>query len=61
MKVFKNGDSYYRMIKPVGSWSRQGCQHYALWRPVRKLLWFFVRIRSKEDFWLDTEGFQPIR
>lgn len=46
------------MIKPVGSWNRDGCRHYALWQPVSKFLWFYIS--DGEQFWLDMYGFEKI-
>jgi hypothetical protein len=54
-KIYKNGNEFYKMIRPVGSWSFQ--KHYALWRPVKKFLSFWVS-NGKQDFWLDMMGFK---
>ena len=51
------GRRFYKIIKPVGSWQRRGCEHYALWKPVNRFLWVFW-IRRAQDFWLDMDGFQ---
>ena len=53
--LYKNGDRYYRMIEPVGTWKRKGCEHYALWKPIRRFLWFWIR--RSDNFWLDMAGF----
>ena len=60
---YKNSDGtygYVRMLKPVGSWNREGCRHYALWQHVKKFLWFFVPNHTKQEFWLGMVGFSKV-
>ena len=56
-ELYKNTETeeHYKMLKPVGSWKRDGCTHYALWQPVKKVLFFWVP--SRQAFWLDMYGF----
>ena len=56
-KIYKNADEFYKMIKPVGSWPFS--PRYALWRPVKKFLWFWIS-NGKKEFWLDMYGFEKI-
>jgi len=53
--MYKNGNNFYVMVKPVGSWDRDGCRHYALWQKVWKR-WFPFPVGK--EFWLDTAGFK---
>lgn len=57
--MYKRSGKYYFMIKPVGSWTRKGCEHYALWQPVKMFLWI-IPIACGEQFWLDMYGFEEI-
>ena len=58
--IYKNAETnvYYKMLKPVGTLTIKGYQHYALWRPVKKFLIFWIS--CGEDFWLDIAGFEEI-
>lgn len=58
-KLYKNNGRYYIMVKPVGSWNRKGCKHYALWQPVKCFLGIFP-IPVKKQFWLDMYGFEKV-
>jgi len=53
-KIYKNGDRYYKMVKPVGSWG-----NYALWQPLKKFK-LFGFFSSGKQFWLDDYGFEKI-
>ncbi len=55
MKIYKNGNSYYKMVRPVGCSNIRGYEHYALWQPVKKFLCFWINCR--ESFYLDMIGF----
>ena len=60
-KSYDGSYGYVKMLKTVGSWNREGCQHYALWQHVVKFLWFFVPDYKKQEFWLDTEDFEQVK
>jgi hypothetical protein len=49
---------HYAMVKPVGSWEREGCKHYALWR--RQLYIWPIYINVGKEFWLDMEGMTKV-
>lgn len=52
MKIWTWEGRFYKQVKPVGSWKRPGCAHYALWQPVKRFLWLFW-VDSGERFWLE--------
>ncbi len=58
-KLYKNGDKYYKMTKPVGYWTGKGYKHYVLWQTVKCFLWIFF-IPVKKQFWLDMYGFEKV-
>jgi hypothetical protein len=58
-KIYINDGKFYKMIKPVGSWRRKGCTHYALFQPIKKFWWFWVN--DGEQFWLDLYGFEEVK
>lgn len=45
--------SYYRQLDTAGGMS--------LWRPVRKILFFYISIVNADDFWLDDYDFIYIK
>lgn len=60
-KIYKNGDNYYAMVHPPYTPINRFLEihpHYALWTPVKKF--WFMWIRNGEDFYLDTNGFEPL-
>jgi hypothetical protein len=60
MKIYKYGVGYYRMLQSVGSNKTKGYEHYALWQPVRRFLFWWIRT-GKPDFWLDMYGFEEVK
>lgn len=46
------------MLKPVGSWDREGCEHYALWQRIWK--WWFPWSIG-QSLWLDMYGFEKTK
>ena len=58
--LYKRDNEYFIMFKPVGSWNREDCRHYALWQPVKRFLWIFW-INSREKFWLDMYKFEKVK
>lgn len=60
-RIYWSNGRYYEMLKPVGSLQLKGYTHYALWKPVIKFLWFYIRDGKREDFWLDMYGFINIK
>lgn len=58
--IYTNSNQYYKMLRPVGSCSRRDYEQYALWMPVKRFLGVFW-IRNGQNFWLDIDGFIPLR
>ena len=62
--IYVNDNHYYRMLKPVGTFSSKSYEHYALWQPVKKhrFLWFtfYIKDSRRKHFLLDMEGFEKV-
>ena len=57
--IYKAKGKYYQQLKPVGSWKFKGREHYALWQPVKKFLWWYIP--NGREFWLDMYGFEKVK
>ena len=58
--IYKNGDRFFKMLKPVGSYNVEGRRHYALWIKVVKVWGFYIKAKDASPFWLDMEGFEKV-
>lgn len=61
--VYRNGGAFYRMKRaPTRFRAASGWYVWALWRPVRPVLggMFYIPVRGREDFWVDTAGFELV-
>lgn len=58
-KTSEKDNRFYRMIKPVGSWDREGCRHYALWQPCKRfcIFWCTFYFAYDQEFWIEPEPF----
>ena len=52
--IYETYGKYYKMIK-----SPRRPNGYALWKPVRKFLCFWIR--NGENFYLDMHGFKKVK
>lgn len=56
-KIYRIYGRYYKKIR-VGE-GRFGGMY--LWQPMKKVLFFFLPVRTEKCFWLDDYGFERIR
>ena len=61
--IYKNRDSYFLMLKPVGHCTIRGYEHYALWLRMKKckfLGFTFFWKYGQQEFYLDMYGFEKL-
>ena len=57
--IYKENKKYFKMLHPAGHCSLKGYEHFILWQPVKKILWFWIN--CGQEFYLDDYGFEKVK